>query len=200
MGSTTTDLVAIRGGAVANLGYTDAERLASGELVYTGFTRSFPFAVARGAPVRGRLIPLMNEYFASMADVHRILGVLDEEDDRLPAADGKEKTVEASVARLARMRFAAAKSGRVDPRYYRVFKGEGEPPELAAVSRNVLIELLQPERQVALRRVCEPASRMPVPEAPVDKNDGAVSPEHHVWSSRQLPTMKPETESQPVQD
>ena len=42
------------------------------------------------------------------------------------------------VARLARMRFAAAKSGRVDPRYYRVFKGEGEPPELAAVSRNVI--------------------------------------------------------------
>lgn len=42
-----------------------------------------------------------------------------------------------SVARLARMRFAAAKSGRVDPRYYKVFKGEGEPPELAATSRNV---------------------------------------------------------------
>jgi len=43
-----------------------------------------------------------------------------------------------SVARLARMRFAAAKAGRVDPRFYKVFKGEGEPPELAATSRNVL--------------------------------------------------------------
>lgn len=42
------------------------------------------------------------------------------------------------VARLARMRFAAARSGRVDPRYYKVFKGEGEPPELAAMSRNVV--------------------------------------------------------------
>ena len=42
------------------------------------------------------------------------------------------------VARLARMRFAAAKCGRVDPRYYKVFKGEGEPPELAAMSRNVV--------------------------------------------------------------
>ena len=42
-----------------------------------------------------------------------------------------------SVARLARMRFAAARAGRVDPRYYKVFKGEGEPPELAATSRNV---------------------------------------------------------------
>jgi hypothetical protein len=43
-----------------------------------------------------------------------------------------------SVARLARMRFAAARSGRVDPRFYKLFKGEGEPPELAAQSRNVI--------------------------------------------------------------
>jgi len=43
-----------------------------------------------------------------------------------------------SVARLARMRFAAAKAGSVDPRFYKVFKGEGEPPELAAASRNVV--------------------------------------------------------------
>lgn len=42
-----------------------------------------------------------------------------------------------SVARLARMRFRAARAGRVDPRFYKVFKGEGEPPELAAASRNV---------------------------------------------------------------
>jgi hypothetical protein len=43
-----------------------------------------------------------------------------------------------SVARLARMRFAAAKAGRVDPRYYKVFRGEGEPPELAAQTRNLI--------------------------------------------------------------
>ena len=43
-----------------------------------------------------------------------------------------------SVLRLARMRFAAARDGRVDPRYYKVFRGEGEPPELAAASRNVI--------------------------------------------------------------
>ncbi len=42
-----------------------------------------------------------------------------------------------SVLRLARMRFAAARAGRVDPRYYKVFRGEGEPPELAAASRNL---------------------------------------------------------------
>lgn len=103
MGSTTTDIIPLEAGEVANEGYTDAERLLTGELVYTGFTRTFLFAVASSAPVRGRLTPLMNEYFASMADAHRILGVLDETDDRHPSADGKEKTVAGSTARIARM-------------------------------------------------------------------------------------------------
>lgn len=103
MGSTTTDLLAVKNGVVANEGYTDAERLLTGELVYTGFVRTMLFALASEAPVRGRLTPLMNEYFASMADVHRIVGVLDEKDDKQPSADGKEKTVPASTARLARM-------------------------------------------------------------------------------------------------
>lgn len=103
MGSTTTDIIAIEAGAVANKGYSDAERLLTGELVYTGFTRTFLFGVASSAPVRGELTPLMNEYFASIADAHRILGVLDEADDRHPSADGKEKTVAGSIARLARM-------------------------------------------------------------------------------------------------
>lgn len=103
MGSTTTDLIPVRGGAVAGQGYSDAERLLSGELVYTGFTRTFLFGVASSAPVRGRLTPLMNEYFASMADAHRILGVLDEKDDKHVSADGQAKTVAGSTARIARM-------------------------------------------------------------------------------------------------
>jgi probable H4MPT-linked C1 transfer pathway protein len=103
MGSTTTDILAVKDKIVANKGYTDAERLLTGELVYTGFTRTFLFGVACSAPVRGRLTPLMNEYFASMADAHRILGVLDEADDKHATADGKEKTIAGSTARLARM-------------------------------------------------------------------------------------------------
>lgn len=103
MGSTTTDLVPVSGGTVAARGYTDAERLVTGELVYTGFVRSFVFALASKAPVAGRFVPLMNEYFASAADVHRILCVLDEADDLHPSADGQAKTIEASIARLARL-------------------------------------------------------------------------------------------------
>jgi hypothetical protein len=43
----------------------------------------------------------------------------------------------AVVFRLARQRFAAARSGRVDPPYYKVFKGEGEPADVAATARNL---------------------------------------------------------------
>ena len=45
----------------------------------------------------------MNEYFASSADVHRILDDLPDGADKMATADGREKTVEASRARLARM-------------------------------------------------------------------------------------------------
>lgn len=103
MGSTTTDLLALKDGVVANRAVTDAGRLSTLELVYTGFTRSFLFSVASSAPVHGQMTPLMNEYFASMADVHRILGMLGEADDQHATADGKAKSVEASILRLARM-------------------------------------------------------------------------------------------------
>ncbi len=103
IGSTTADLIPIVAGHVAAVGYSDAERLASGELVYTGLTRSFVMSIASRAPFRGAWTPLMNEYFASSADVHRILGDLPDGADKMATADGREKTVEASRARLARM-------------------------------------------------------------------------------------------------
>jgi probable H4MPT-linked C1 transfer pathway protein len=103
MGSTTTDIVPVSGHAVAARGYTDVERLAAGELVYTGLVRSFVMAVAARAPLAGRWTPLINENFANMADVHRILGTLPEGADQMTTADGRAKTVEASMARLARM-------------------------------------------------------------------------------------------------
>src|SRR5262245_8482540 len=50
IGSTTTDIVPVAGGAVAACGYTDAQRLAAGALVYTGLVRSFLMAVGSHAP------------------------------------------------------------------------------------------------------------------------------------------------------
>jgi probable H4MPT-linked C1 transfer pathway protein len=103
MGSTTTDIVAVAGGKVAARGYTDAERLAAGELVYTGLVRGFVMATANRAPFGGAWTALVNENFANMGDVHRILGSLPDGADQMGTADGREKTVAASCARLARM-------------------------------------------------------------------------------------------------
>ncbi len=103
MGSTTTDILAFRNGVLKNSGYSDAERLMTGELVYTGFARSALIGIAEYAPVRGMMTPLMNEYFANTADLGRILGILDEADDQYPSADRREKTVSGSIGRLARM-------------------------------------------------------------------------------------------------
>jgi probable H4MPT-linked C1 transfer pathway protein len=103
LGSTTTDIIPVVDGAVAARGYTDAERLASGELVYTGLVRSFLMATADRAPFAGGWTTLIHENFANMADVHRILGDLPDGADQMMTADGREKTVAASQARLARM-------------------------------------------------------------------------------------------------
>ncbi len=103
MGSTTTDVVPVVDGAVAARGYTDAERLVCGELVYTGLTRSFLMASAERAPFAGNWTTLINENFANMADVHRVLGSLPDGADQMATADGRPKTVAGSRARLARM-------------------------------------------------------------------------------------------------
>jgi probable H4MPT-linked C1 transfer pathway protein len=103
MGSTTTDIVPVVAGEVAARGYTDAERLASGELVYTGLVRSFLMTANGRAPFAGCWSDLIRENFANMADVHRILGRLPEGADQMTTADGRDKTIEASRARLARM-------------------------------------------------------------------------------------------------
>jgi probable H4MPT-linked C1 transfer pathway protein len=103
LGSTTTDVIPLVDGKVAARGYTDAQRLAAGELVYTGLVRGFVMATADRAPVAGAWTTLINENFATMADVHRILGTLPDGVDLMATADGREKTIAASRARLARM-------------------------------------------------------------------------------------------------
>jgi probable H4MPT-linked C1 transfer pathway protein len=103
MGSTTTDLIAVSKGIPRPSGMTDAARLASGELVYTGLTRTSLMAVSRRAPFAGSWTPLACEHFATMADIHRILGELPERSDLHASADGRDKSVAASCSRLARM-------------------------------------------------------------------------------------------------
>jgi probable H4MPT-linked C1 transfer pathway protein len=103
IGSTTTDLIPVAGGRIAVAGYSDAERLASGELVYTGLTRSQPMSLGPRAPFAGGWTELANECFASMADVRRILGDLPAGADQMAQADGRGQSIAESAARLARL-------------------------------------------------------------------------------------------------
>jgi (4-(4-[2-(gamma-L-glutamylamino)ethyl]phenoxymethyl)furan-2-yl)methanamine synthase len=103
LGSTTTDVLLLAGGEIRAEGTTDRERLETGELVYTGLTRTPVMALAAEAPFAGRRVALMNELFATAADVHRVLGWLPGDADQHQAADGGPKTLAASARRLARM-------------------------------------------------------------------------------------------------
>ncbi|ODN71366.1 hydantoinase/oxoprolinase family protein [Methylobrevis pamukkalensis] len=103
MGSTTTDIIPVTDRAVAARGYSDAERMASGELVYVGAVRTPLMALAARVPFAGRWHDVAAEYFATMADVNRLLGRLDEDADQYPPADGKGKSAAESRVRLARM-------------------------------------------------------------------------------------------------
>ena len=98
MGSTTTDLIACD----RPQGLTDAERLQTGELVYTGFTRTpVPSVTTRGV-LAGQWQGLARDCFATMADVRRVLGELPDDVDLHDTTDGRGKTIGESLRRLAR--------------------------------------------------------------------------------------------------
>lgn len=103
VGSTTTDILLLERHALQALGYSDYQRLVSGELVYTGIVRTAVMAVTQRAEFNGQSMGLMAEYFATMADVYRLTGDLNEAHDQSDTADGGEKTPLASALRLSRM-------------------------------------------------------------------------------------------------
>jgi probable H4MPT-linked C1 transfer pathway protein len=97
-GSTTTDIVYLEGGQPAPRGLTDSDRLASGELVYTGVRRT-PVCAVLGIRVAA-------EFFATMLDVYLVLGLASENGKDTDTADGRPATRHHAAARLARMRCA----------------------------------------------------------------------------------------------
>jgi len=103
MGSTTTDILLLTKHQVDAIGYTDFQRLASSELVYTGLVRTAVMAVVQSVSFSGTEVGVMSEYFATMADVYRLTHELNESHDQNETADGDAKTEQASAKRLARM-------------------------------------------------------------------------------------------------
>jgi len=103
VGSTTTDIVPIRGGAPCPAGRTDTERLVSGELVYTGCLRTPPASLAGFVPLHGGWCRVSPEHFTIMGDVHRILGTIAERDYTVATPDGRGRSLEDARTRLARL-------------------------------------------------------------------------------------------------
>lgn len=103
IGTTTTDLIPFAQGRERARGRDDAGRLATGELVYHGVVRTPLCALARRLRVDGTVRNVMNEFFATTADVYRLTGDLDPAHDAHPTADGGPRTASATRQRLARM-------------------------------------------------------------------------------------------------
>lgn len=76
IGSTTTDIIEFRDGRIWYRGYSDGERLRTGELVYTGVLRTPVMAVVQWVPFEGEWQTLACEQFATLADVYQLTGQL----------------------------------------------------------------------------------------------------------------------------
>jgi (4-(4-[2-(gamma-L-glutamylamino)ethyl]phenoxymethyl)furan-2-yl)methanamine synthase len=111
IGSTTTDFIALQHGKVLSTARSDAQRLASGELVYQGVVRTPLCALAQRIHWHGQPMNVMNEFFATTADVYRLLRELPPAHDQQPAADNAGKDDTATQQRLARMLGMDARDG-----------------------------------------------------------------------------------------
>jgi len=103
VGSTTTDIIPVRGGVPCPEGRSDVERLISGELVFTGALRTNVSAITSRVPLRGYMCRVSPEKFALTADVHLVLGHISEDEYTCETADGREKDAYHSMARIARV-------------------------------------------------------------------------------------------------
>lgn len=103
IGSTTSDFTMCLGQEVVPLGWTDAERMARNGLLYSGVVRTPLMALGPEIVWHGQPRHIAAEYFATTADVYRILGELPPEHDLADTADGQSKSLENSMRRLARM-------------------------------------------------------------------------------------------------
>ncbi|HEY8355292.1 MAG TPA: hydantoinase/oxoprolinase family protein [Methylophilaceae bacterium] len=140
IGSTTSDLIPFCNGRLLNHGFTDAERMRNGELIYTGVVRTPLMALSPTITFQGLEYHVAAELFATTADVYRITGELMEEEDMAATADGAEKSVQASMRRLARMLC-----------HDREDAGESDWRALAQAFRTIQLERLRS----AIRRLLE---------------------------------------------
>jgi probable H4MPT-linked C1 transfer pathway protein len=134
VGSTTTDLVPIVHGRPLPRGRDDGSRLASGELVYHGVVRTPLAVLGPRIAFRGIERNVMNELFATSADVYRTTGELEPAHDQQPTADNAAKDARATMRRLARMIGLDADDGSADD--WLDFARAWRARQLAEIERN----------------------------------------------------------------
>lgn len=103
MGSTTTDFVLLHHNKPQCLGFSDAARMTSKELVYSGVVRTPLMALCQTVTFQDNPTGIAAEYFATTADVYRLLSELPTDEDMADTADGKDKSSVATARRIARM-------------------------------------------------------------------------------------------------
>ncbi len=103
IGSTTTDVIAIRDGDLLTRSRTDHERLADQSLVYVGCRRTPVCSLLSELEFRGTTVPVMNELFATIDDARLLLGLQADDQDDCETADGHPRDRVHAQARMARM-------------------------------------------------------------------------------------------------
>ncbi len=103
IGSTTTDVLRLRQGKPDVTGFTDIDRLATGELLYTGCSRTSLMSLGPTIPFRGRERGVMAEHFATTHDVYLLTGQTTEDQTNRDTADGQPRSLRHAAARVLRM-------------------------------------------------------------------------------------------------
>ena len=96
IGSSTTDIIQIKNKEIISKGVNDYQRLKSNELIYLGVLRTPIQAVEKKKN-------LINENFANLSDVYRVLNKIPSTVDLLPTLDHKTKNKHDSARRIARI-------------------------------------------------------------------------------------------------
>jgi (4-(4-[2-(gamma-L-glutamylamino)ethyl]phenoxymethyl)furan-2-yl)methanamine synthase len=102
IGSTTADIIPLNRFDTLK-GLTDTLRLQKGNLLYTGMLRTSIPTLLHSVDLQGIRTPVSTEYFAASADAHLVLGHITPGMYSCDTPDRKEKTVQASLRRLARV-------------------------------------------------------------------------------------------------
>ena len=103
IGSSTTDIVPIKNKEIIVKGFNDSERLSNGELIYFGVLRTPITSVVKKIHFKRKKQILIQENFADIADVYRVLNKLPKNMDVISTQDKKPKNPVASARRIARL-------------------------------------------------------------------------------------------------